>query len=275
MTISPLLIQRAKAFRTKKSLGQNFLVNQDILHIIKNSLNVPIETNILEIGPGIGFLTEILLKDFKSLNVIDLDKYALERLDNSHQINIIHADALHFDFNTLAKPLAVIGNLPFNVGTLILMNFLGEIDDPAWKVANVTEMVLMFQLEVAQRLTATASSKAYNALSIAAQAKADIEFLFEVPAQAFWPQPKVKAGVIRIKPKINNILQTLSGTELKNLKRIIKVAFSTRRKNLKNSLASIFTVQDFENCQILHTDRAENLNLSHYIQLAKYLSSKN
>ncbi len=275
MTISPLLIQRAKAFRTKKNLGQNFLVNQDILHIIKNSLNVPIETNILEIGPGIGFLTEILLKDFKSLNVIDLDKYALESLDNSHQINIIHADALHFDFNALAKPLAVIGNLPFNVGTLILMKFLGEIDDPAWKVDNVTEMVLMFQLEVAQRLTATASSKAYNALSIAAQAKADIEFLFEVSAQAFWPQPKVKAGVIRVKPKINNILQTLSGTELKNLKRIIKVAFSTRRKNLKNSLASLFTVQDFENCQILHTDRAENLNLSHYIQLTKYLSSKN
>ena len=93
---------------------------------------------------------------------------------------------------------------------LILMNFLGEIDNPDWKVSNINEMVLMFQLEVAQRLTASSSSKAYNALSITAQSKADIEFLFEVPAQAFWPIPKVKAGIIRIKPKSNNILQTVS-----------------------------------------------------------------
>ncbi len=275
MTISPLLIQRAKAFRTKKSLGQNFLVDSDILHTIKNSLNSPIETNIIEIGPGIGFLTEILYKDFKNLNVIDLDKYALDRLDNSNKINIIHADALHFDFNSLAKPLTVIGNLPFNVGTLILMNFLGEIDNPDWKVSNINEMVLMFQLEVAQRLTASSSSKAYNALSITAQSKADIEFLFEVPAQAFWPIPKVKAGIIRIKPKSNNILQTLSEIELKNLKKIIKMAFSTRRKNLKNSLANLFTVQDFENCHICYTERAENLDLPDYIELSKYLSQKN
>ncbi len=275
MTISPLLIQRAKSFRTKKSLGQNFLVDSDILHTIKNSLNSPIETNIIEIGPGIGFLTEILYKDFKNLNVIDLDKYALDRLDNSNKINIIHADALHFDFNSLVKPLTVIGNLPFNIGTLILMNFLGEIDNPDWKVSNINEMVLMFQLEVAQRLTAVSSSKAYNALSITAQSKADIEFLFEVPSHAFWPIPKVKAGIIRIKPKSNNILQTLSEIELKNLKRIIKTAFSTRRKNLKNSLANLFTVQDFENCHIAHTERAENLDLNNYIELSKYLSLKN
>ncbi len=265
------LLSRARYFNTKKSLGQNFLVSEEALDNIYKAINPQANENILEIGPGIGFLTERLIEAKPNLAVIDLDAKALEQITCKQKIKTINGDALHYDFNELEKPLKVVGNLPFNVGTQILLRFIGELDSPIWAIEGINEMVLMFQLEVAERLCAKPSSKAYNPLSLAVQSKSNIEFLFKVPARCFQPIPKVDAGVVRITPNPNSPLKELNETELKNLKLVIKTAFSQRRKNLKNSLKTLFNPDELTALNISSLLRPENLSLNDFLTLARGL----
>ena len=283
------LLTEAKAFRTKKSLGQNFLVSEEHLGRIINSINSPAGKTILEIGPGIGFLTNLLLHNNAKVIALDFDDQALDKIKNHPNLHKIHADALRADFNTLDfvsdakddhsnpvsnKPSIVVGNLPFNVGTQILLRFIGEINQPEWSVQGIEEMILMFQYEVAERITAKPSCKAYNPLSLVIQAKSEVEFLFKVPAKYFCPIPKVDAGVIRIKPLKNGPLKGLSQQHLDNLQKTIRKAFSTRRKNLKNALSGLFIPEEIIASGIEPTLRAENLGLDSFVNLASILSSR-
>jgi 16S rRNA (adenine1518-N6/adenine1519-N6)-dimethyltransferase len=165
----------------------------------------------------------------------------------------------------------VAGNLPFNVGTQILLLFIGELQEPNWAVMGITKMVLMFQLEVAQRLVAVPGSKAYNPLSILVNAKSQTQFLFKVPAKCFHPIPKVDAGVVLIEPLAKSHLAELSSGERTKLKKIVKTAFSTRRKNLKNALAGLLSPEELSSCNISPQLRAESLSLFEYLTLARFL----
>ncbi len=267
------LLQRAKAFNTKKSLGQNFLVSEEYLQKIVEAIDAKSSDNILEIGPGIGFLTEQLALSGAQIMAIDLDERAIGHISCQDKVKILKADALHFDLNSPNKPYMVVGNLPFNVGTKILLRFIGELDEADWAIKGIDKMVLMFQKEVAERLCAKPSSKAYNPLSLLVQSKSQIEYLFTVPAKCFCPIPKVTAGVVLIKPLENNLLQNLSPIERQNFKKIIKTAFSTRRKNLKNALQSLFKPEQLRSLNISPELRPENLTLEDYLKLAQSLSA--
>ncbi|MDJ0626204.1 MAG: 16S rRNA (adenine(1518)-N(6)/adenine(1519)-N(6))-dimethyltransferase RsmA [Candidatus Caenarcaniphilales bacterium] len=263
------LLQRAKTVKAKKSLGQNFLVSEGFISQIVDSFNSKTK-HIVEIGPGLGFLTEQLLDRDYLVTAIDLDPIAKKLILPHDNLNIQILDALHFDFNSMKKPFSVAGNLPFNVGTKILMNIVGELNELSWRVSEIDEMVLMFQLEVAKRIAAKPNSKDYGPLSITVQAKSEVEFLFDVPANCFYPKPKVNAGVIRIKPQINGSLNKLNQSELNQLKRIVKQSFMTRRKKLSNCLSGVLKRSDFEALSISPDLRPENLSLTQFIQLAKY-----
>jgi len=265
------LLERAKSFRTKKSLGQNFLFSEEALAKIASAVKQIGIEQIVEIGPGIGFLTDMLLARDLSVKAVDLDTEALAQIFPHSRLEKINADALHFDFNSINGSFAVVGNLPFNVGTQILLRMIGEWDNPNWSFDGAKEMVLMFQYEVAERLIAKPSTKAYNPLSLLVQAKSEIEFLFKVPAKYFSPIPKVDAGVVHLKPRLNGELQSLTPEERKKLRTVIKQAFATRRKNLKNSLGGLLTGEQLLALGIEPTLRAETLALTDFIKMAKSL----
>jgi 16S rRNA (adenine1518-N6/adenine1519-N6)-dimethyltransferase len=264
------LLKRAKAFNTKKALGQNFLISKDFLNKISQAAKPSEGKRILEIGPGMGFLTEILAETGALITAIDLDKAAIEQVKNLKNVQAINADALHFDFDTLQKPYSVVGNLPFNVGSKILLRFIGELTEPNWAVSGIEEMVLMFQLEVAERLVAKPGTKAYNPLSMLVQAKSQAELLFKVSDRCFQPIPKVHAGVVRIKPLAKSPLSDLTEKELINLRKVVRQAFSTRRKTLRNCLKGLFSGDDLISLNISPELRPESLSLSEFICLAKH-----
>lgn len=276
------LKERAREFRAKKSFGQNFLISKEHIERIVSSLSQSEpeahknekKKNIIEIGPGLGFLTDELIKAGYFVNAIDLDEDALKRIAPSVNLNKIHADALNFDFKSLIESVnssvSIVGNLPFNVGTKILLKIIGELDEPEWAVSNVGEMVLMFQKEVAERLVARPGDKAYNHLSILINAKAHTEFLFTVRAECFSPVPKVDAAVIRIIPRQDSMLLSMGENKRKNLKKIIRQAFQAKRKMLRNSLHDLWAKLPPERRTEKHwTKRPEELSLVEFFELAE------
>lgn len=268
-------LDRAKKFRTKKSLGQNFLTSEETLVKIANSLDFSLTSNLLEIGCGAGFLTENLLEKGYSVTALDYDAEALKTIKPHSSLNLVHCDALQFDYESLSKPLSVVGNLPFNVGTQILIGILGEMDNPDWKVGGVQEMVLMFQYEVAERIAAGPGSKAYSPLSILVQAKSKVEFLFKVPAKYFYPIPKVDAGVIRITPMQTSKIAPLTEQERKLFKIIVKKAFTSRRKKLSNCVKEILSSAELLEAGVSPDLRPEQISVDEYIKLAKFKAAKN
>ncbi len=265
------LKSRIGKFRAKKSLGQNFLISEEHINKIASTLNKE-KSIIVEIGAGLGFLTEKLLAQGSLVYALDYDLEALSSISNHENLKKIHADILNFNLNFLEKEFFIAGNLPFNIGTKILLKIIGGFENINWEVFRVEEMILMFQLEVAQRLTAKVGSKAHNSLSLLMEAKTQCEFLFEVNSNCFYPAPKVKGGVIRIKKNINPSFAELDLTKRKLLERIIRQAFSTKRKTLRNSLKSLLKDSDFEELNILPNLRAEDLSLEQFISIAKFIN---
>ena len=239
-------IARAKKFRTKKRLGQNFLVDESVIEEILS--NVGADDNVLEIGSGIGFVTEGLVGVAKSVRAIELDEDAIKILKATcHEAKIIHQDILKTDLSALlpvaagggrggaaAQKFKVIANIPYYITSPILVHLLGEIDEAEHKNrAAIDEIILMVQLEVAKRLVASENSpnKEYGMLSILAQFYADVEIIRTVKARSFYPAPKVDSALVRLKIRPEGRVEVNPF-----LKRTVKAAFATRRKNIKNSL---------------------------------------
>ncbi|MDX1920754.1 MAG: 16S rRNA (adenine(1518)-N(6)/adenine(1519)-N(6))-dimethyltransferase RsmA [Candidatus Caenarcaniphilales bacterium] len=263
-------LDRARKFKTKKSLGQNFLTSEETLIKIADSLNPSLTNNLLEIGCGAGFLTENLLERGYKVTALDFDQEALKTIKSHSALNLIHCDALQFDYDSLAKPFSVAGNLPFNVGTQILLNFLGEMDNPNWQIDGIKEMVLMFQYEVAERIAAGPGSKAYSPLSILVHSKCNVEFLFKVPAKYFHPVPKVDAGVVRITPMQVPKVVPLNEKERKLFRIIVKKAFMSRRKKLSNCVKEILSSQQLIEAGVSPDLRPEQISVDEFINLAKF-----
>ena len=251
----------------KKSLGQNFLNDQNIIDIMINTVEVK-NKSILEIGPGTGNLTKNLLKkNPKKILVIEKDNHLSELLYKNFgdKIKIINDDILKIKENKLDKDiLTVFGNLPYNISTEILCNWILNIED---KNFWFDSLVLMFQKEVADRIIAEFNTKNYGRLSILANWKLRIEKICNVKSSSFFPKPKVESTVLLFKPKLD--FYPLKNP--KNLEKITRIFFMHRRKMLKKPFNQIFN-GNFDVSNKLKIDlnlRPQNLNFETYYKLSE------
>ena len=257
--------------KAKKSLGQNFLIDQNIIDKIINIVEIK-DKSILEIGPGTGNLTKnILKKNPKKLIVIekdnDLAKLLKKNLENS--VKIINDDVLKIDENRLdADILTVFGNLPYNISTEILCNWILNIKNKNFWFDN---LVLMFQKEVADRIIAKFNTKNYGRLSILSNWKLEIEKICDVQPSSFFPKPKIDSSVLLLKPKLN----FFPLTNPKNLEKLTRIFFMYRRKMLKKSYNLLFN-GNLDIANKLNIDlklRPQNLNFETYYKLSEEYES--
>ena len=253
--------------KAKKSLGQNFLVDKNIIDKISNFKDIQNKT-ILEIGPGTGNLTSSLLqKKPKKFYVIEKDNSLVPILKKefNDQIIIINDDVLSVDENTLSKePLIVFGNLPYNISTEILCKWILNIDD---KNIWFTDLILMFQKEVADRIISNYNSSKYGRLSILANWKLDIRRITDIKPTCFYPKPKVESTLLFFSPKKNvtNIENPY------NLEKITRIFFNHRRKMIKKPYYQIFSQNSnvSEKLDINLNLRPQNLNFETYYKLTE------
>ena len=220
----------------KKSLGQNFLIDKKIIEKICNAGNLCINDNVLEIGPGTGNLTEyILQKKPKKFHVIEKDKRLIENLKKKFdkKLTIINNDILKYDLKLLSnKDLVIFGNLPYNISSQILINFINY----PFSKFSYKKLVLMFQKEVADRILAEDNSKNYGRLSIFSSWKLDIKKLMDIYPSSFFPKPKVMSSLLIFEPKNNYIKFNNS----QNLEYITNIFFNQKRKMIKKPLNILF-----------------------------------
>ncbi|MGY6773743.1 16S rRNA (adenine(1518)-N(6)/adenine(1519)-N(6))-dimethyltransferase RsmA [Gallibacterium sp. ZY190522] len=254
----------------RKRFGQNFLHDDQIIQSIVTAINPQQDDFLVEIGPGLGALTEPVAEQIEHLTVIELDRDLAERLRHHpflHQkLNVIEQDVMRFNFQQLAqqadKPLRIFGNLPYNISTPLMFHL--------FQYHNVIrDMHFMLQKEVVNRLCAGPNSKAYGRLTIMAQYFCQVIPVLEVPPSAFKPAPKVDSAVVRLVP--HKVLPH-PVKDLYWLNRVCTQAFNQRRKTLRNSLMDLFTAEQLTELGIKLTDRAENLTIADYTRLANWLA---
>ena len=220
----------------KKSLGQNFLIDKSVIERICNSGNITENNNILEIGPGTGNLTEFILqRKPKKFHVIEKDERLIKNLKErfDKKLTIINHDILDYDLKLLSdKDLVIFGNLPYNISSQILANFINY----SYSEFSYKKLVLMFQKEVADRILAKDNSKNYGRLSIFSSWKLNIKKIMDINPSSFYPKPKVMSSLLIFEPKINFIKFKNS----KNLEHITNVFFNQRRKMIKKPLNILF-----------------------------------
>lgn len=235
-------LQRAKFFRTKKRLGQNFLINGEVIQDTIDFAKITKEDVVVEIGPGVGFVTEQLVKYAKKVIAIELDEEAIKELKKGiteSNLEIIHADILKTDLSKLCdEKIKIVANIPYYITSPIIAHLLGEIDDLENKNRNkIIDIVLMVQEEVARRIVATekSSAKQYGLLTILSQFWADCSIIRTVGRKSFYPAPKVNSALVSLKVRKEPLLKL---TDYSHFRKTIKAAFSQRRKTLKNCLVN-------------------------------------
>ena len=267
----------------KKSLGQNFIIDTNILSNIVQTGAVDKDTTVIEVGPGIGALTEQIAKEAKEVFAFEIDDRLLPVLDDTlspyDNISVFHEDILKVDFEEFQKNylqdctrLVVIANLPYYITTPIIMHLI-ESSLP------VEEMVLMMQKEVASRLEAIPSTKAYGSLSIAIQYYMDVEVAFTVPRTVFMPQPNIESAIIRL-TTLKQPPVTVNDEDL--FFKIVRASFVQRRKTIWNNLRKALDDKEkeellrevFANADIDPSRRGESLSIEEFGRLANALSEK-
>lgn len=248
----------------RKRFGQNFLVDRHYIDRIIASIDLQPGDNVVEIGPGLGALTVPLLERLGHLTVIEIDHDLAAMLVAQYppaRLTLHDADALIFDFATLGPQLRVIGNLPYNISTPILFH-LGR------HAGRVRDMHFMLQREVVQRMVAQHSTPDYGRLSVMLQTRFKMQKLFNVAPGAFRPPPKVDSAVVRLVP-----LQEEMQCDEVVLEKVVREAFSARRKTLRNALP--LEPRDYVELGIDPKIRPENLSPGDYVRIALRASSIN
>jgi len=275
--IAENLRQQARSFHCKKRLGQNFLVNPDILTQIAEALQIQPYEKVLEIGPGLGFLTALLLGPGASVIAVELDSECVDILKSLSlpRLTVTQQDFLKYDLGQLLpEKFKVTGNIPYQITAPILTKLLGEIGQPATWLPSLDLIVLTVQREVAQRFVAKVGEKEYSQISLLVQYYADAELLFAITADNFFPEPEVTSAVVRLrphhKPKVKCRDHTL-------LRQIVAAGFQQRRKMLKNNLSFLGLDQQsimdvFARLNFDPQVRAERLSLEQFALLAGELS---
>ena len=252
--------------RAKKALGQHFLTDQSIAMKIVDSLSRSEIRDVLEIGPGMGVLTQYLLKrDDLELKLVELDGESVEYLLTHFpgmQGKLYQADYLKLDIHTLfSGQYRVIGNFPYNISSQIFFKLLEDKD-------RVPEVVCMIQKEVAERIAEKPGSKTYGILSVLLQAWYDIDYIVSVGSGAFCPPPKVQSAVIRLRRNSRSSL----GCDEKLFKTVVKTAFNQRRKTLRNALKPLLN-ESIDSSDPVFDLRAERLSVEDFVALTNLISA--
>ena len=252
--------------RAKKALGQHFLTDQSIAMKIVDSLSQSEIRDVLEIGPGMGVLTQYLLKrDDLELKLVELDGESVEYLLTHFpdmQGKLYQADYLKLDIHTLfSGQYRVIGNFPYNISSQIFFKILEDKD-------RVPEVVCMIQKEVAERIAEKPGSKTYGILSVLLQAWYDIDYIVSVGSGAFCPPPKVQSAVIRLRRNSRSSL----GCDEKLFKTVVKTAFNQRRKTLRNALKPLLN-ESIDSSDPVFDLRAERLSVEDFVALTNLISA--
>ncbi len=265
-------IIREHDLRAEKSLGQNFLLDLNLTKKIARGAASLEGCTVFEIGPGPGGLTRAILSSgAKKLIAIEYDPRAIIALQSlkeasANRLEIVQADALHASLPDLAKkfgcepPYVVIANLPYNIATPLLTGWLEEIHG---NPSLYRELILMFQKEVAQRIVATPSTKAYGRISILSQWLCKTKILFDVPAAAFTPPPKVTSSIVRFAPHAE------SKGDFKTMEKLTAAAFGQRRKMIRSSLKDY--LNEVKACGLKEEARAEELSPADYVRLLELI----
>jgi 16S rRNA (adenine1518-N6/adenine1519-N6)-dimethyltransferase len=263
-------MEEVEQIRPKKSLGQHFLKDPYYLKKITNIARIGPDDQVLEIGPGLGHLTRELAAGAKRVIAIEFDKRLIPRLreefSETAKIEIVHADALEYQYDTLPGTWKVVANLPYYISSPIVRKLLQFRD-------KFTTLSLMLQKEVAERIASPPGGKEYGFLSVLVQFYTEPKIEFMVPANAFTPAPEVDSAVITLTVRKNSPLQ------VKNegfLMRVVKAAFSQRRKTLKNALKQLDVPREsmekvFASTGIDLGRRAETLSIDDFGALADFL----
>lgn len=254
--------------QARKRFGQNFLHDPGVIERIIRAINPGPDDALVEIGPGLGALTEEMLAVNPRLQVVELDRDLIPVLRtkffNYPDFRIHEADALKFDFGKLVddRPLRIIGNLPYNISTPLIFHLLAH-------SGVVQDMHFMLQKEVVQRMAAVPGDNNYGRLGIMTQYFCRVQPLFEVGPGAFRPAPKVDSAIVRLVPH-----KTLPhpAKDYKLLQAVVRTAFSARRKTLRKALAGMVSVEQLNSIGINDGLRPENLGLAEYVAIADLLA---
>ncbi len=252
--------------RARKRFGQNFLHDEAVISRIIRAINPQKGEAIVEIGPGLGALTQPLLEQTGRLAVVELDRDLIPYLKANcltrGELTVHEADALKFDFSTLAQSkqlLRIVGNLPYNISTPLIFHLLNS--PPV-----IQDMHFMLQLEVVNRLAAEPGSKTYGRLSVITQYHCHVQKLFEVGREAFSPAPKVSSAIVRLAPYTKPPVD-VGNREI--FTKLVTAAFAQRRKTLRNTLKSWLSETEIEKAGVDPGNRAEQLNLSAFASLSR------
>ncbi|MGB2371454.1 MAG: 16S rRNA (adenine(1518)-N(6)/adenine(1519)-N(6))-dimethyltransferase RsmA [Flavobacteriales bacterium] len=245
--------------RAKKHLGQHFLKDLGIARDIAHSLSLNNYSKVLEVGPGMGVLTQFLIPLDTETFVIEIDKESVSYLKKHYpelDNHLIEGDFLKLPLQEIFKePIAIIGNFPYNISSQILFKAIDHKD-------LIPEIVGMFQKEVAERVVSPPGSKKYGIISVLLQCYYDVEYLFTVDETVFDPPPKVKSAVIRLRRNDRDKLEC----DEKKFVQVVKTAFGQRRKTLRNALKSLNLVDENTASQYLSL-RAEQLSVEDFMNL--------
>jgi 16S rRNA (adenine1518-N6/adenine1519-N6)-dimethyltransferase len=247
----------------RKRFGQHFLTDRAVLDAIVDAIDPKPGQALVEIGPGLGAMTDPLVARCGHMTVIEFDRDLIARLQRRPELAVVESDVLKVDFAALSghlgQNLRVVGNLPYNISTPILFHLLGAVD-------HVVDQHFMLQKEVVNRMAAAPGSKDYGRLTVMLQWRYAIESVLEVPPESFEPPPKVDSAVVRMLP-----LPAVPDIDTALFEELVRVAFSQRRKMLRNTLGRWLEARGFEGRFDLHR-RAEEVPVSEYLELLAALA---
>lgn len=253
----------------RKRFSQNFLRDESVIFNIVAAIAPRAEDHLVEIGPGQGALSRLLLAECNRLDVVELDRDLVELLTRKfageQRLHIHSGDALRFDFCSLSggEKLRVVGNLPYNISTPLLFHLFEQ-------AACIKDMYFMLQKEVVERLCAQAGDKHYGRLGIMARYYCRMENLMEVYPESFYPKPKVISSVVRLVPHSGRPIDISPEA----LNRVVVAAFAQRRKTLRNSLGKLFSADEIRGLNLDPNARAETLDLEDYARLGRLYLEK-
>lgn len=251
----------------RKRFGQNFLTDQQIIAQIIAEISPQKNDQIIEIGPGFGALTKPLLQIVDHLDVVEIDRDIVDKLNKEfpqEKLTIHAIDALKFNFSTLGNKLRIVGNLPYNISTPLLFH-LSQFSQ------YIRDMHFMLQKEVIERMVGIPSTADYGRLSVMLQYRFDMEYVFNVPAESFRPIPQVESAIVRMIPRHPSVMNAKNEALFSQ---IVLAAFSQRRKTLRNTLKQYLKADDFNALDIDSGLRAENLSMENFIAIANFLERR-
>lgn len=252
--------------RPRKRFGQNFLQSSMIIENIIAALHLQADDNVVEIGPGMGAITRPLLQTLKKMTAIEIDRdlqaHLAATLAPLGDLNLLNADALNVDYAQLGDNLRIIGNLPYNISTPLLIHLLSYSN-------KIADMHFMLQKEVVERLAAGPGTRDYGRLSVMVQYHCEVDYLFDVPPESFHPVPKVDSAVVRLIPWQTS---PFPAVQIKDLQKLVATAFSMRRKTLANNLKPVISAAKLSEIGIDPGLRPEQISVNDYVKLTNFIT---